>query len=413
MTLNIDGNRLEQQLWKIAEFRDASLPGWTRRPFTPEYHNARLWLQELMEAAGLTTDIDAGGNLFGQHHGPESALLVIGSHTDTVVGAGRFDGMLGVLAAIECARVLSVEGWSLKHSLRVYDFLAEEPSPYGVSTVGSRAVSGHLPMSLLGLRDRQGESLAEGLVRVGGNPDMLKEPLLTSQEVAAYLELHIEQGPYLETHGLPIGIVTGIVGIRRYHLTIVGTAGHAGTTPMNGRHDALVAASRVVDHVYRWAAPRVGDVVATVGQIEVQPNALNVIPGTTTLGLEARALDREQLNALESYLYEIAQEIGDATGCSLDIRETTHEEPALMHQHLQNLIAEVCHEHAWTYATIPSWAGHDAVQMTHVTPQCAMIFVPSHMGLSHCPEEWTEPKDFIRGANALLQAIIRFDRELD
>lgn len=413
MTLHIDGERLQQRLEQLAEFRDRTQSGWTRRSFSPEYQEARRWLSEQMASVGLTPHIDHGGNLVGQHDGPKKSLLVTGSHTDTVIGAGRFDGMLGVIAAIECADTLNQAGWPLQHSLRIYDFLAEEPSPYGVSTVGSRAISGQLSRDLLDLTNPQGESLEEGLLRMDGRPELLNGPLLTSTEVAAYLELHIEQGPYLETHNLPMGIVTGIVGIRRYHLTIQGSPGHAGTTPMDVRHDALVAASRIISSIYDWARDRSGKIVATAGQLDVHPNALNVIPGSVRLGVESRALDASLLDSFETVLREISREVGNGLGSQVNIQETTREDPVLMDPLLQTLLAEVLQGHQWAFATIPSWAGHDAVQMAHITNQCAMLFVPSHLGLSHCPDEWTEPDDLVRGANALLQSILKLDDTLD
>ena len=413
MSLHIDSNRVWQNLMRLAEFRDAAYPGWTRRPFTTEYQAARGWLQDLMGSAGLEVTLDPGANLVGSHAGSVPAQLVVGSHTDTVIGAGRFDGMLGVIAAIECARVLHDAGWPLRHGLQVYDFLAEEPSPYGVSTVGSRAVSGHLPANLLSLEDSRGETLADGIRRAGGDPSALGRPLLTGEDVAAYLELHIEQGPYLETHKLPLGIVTGIVGIRRYRVTIHGSPGHAGATPMDTRRDALVGASAVVTHVHQWASEQVGDLVATIGQIEVQPNALNVIPGTATLGIEVRALDGMRLDRFATFLENFVHGLGAEHNYEVSVRETTREDPVLMNAAVRRIMANVFQEAEWAHVELPSWAGHDTVQMAHVTPHCGMIFVPSRGGLSHCPEEWTEPRDAAMGVEALLQTILQLDRELN
>lgn len=413
MTGHIDPNRVWQHLMRLSTFRDASSPGWTRRPFTEEYQGARRWLCGLMESAGLDVTLDSGANLVGLHLGSLPGQLVVGSHTDTVTGAGRFDGMLGVIAAIECAQVLQEAGWPLKHGLRVYDFLAEEPSPYGVSTVGSRAVSGHLPPPLLALENAQGETLADGIQRVGGNPTALSGPLLSREDVSAYLELHIEQGPYLERHKLPLGIVTGIVGIRRYRLTIQGSPGHAGTTPMHARRDALVGASTVITHVHQWASEQAGDLVATVGQLDIHPNAFNVIPGTVGLGIEVRALDCHRLERFSSIIEDLGHRLKTTAGCKVSIRELTREEPVLLDNGVQRTLADLFQRHGWPHAAIPSWAGHDAVQMAHVTPRCGMIFVPSRGGLSHCPEEWTEPTEAALGVEALLQSIVQLDRELN
>lgn len=412
MTVHIDSDRLWNNLMDLAEFRDKASPGWTRRSFTAEYLEARQWLRGLMESAGLQVALDAGANLVGSRTGSTATQLVVGSHTDTVTGAGRFDGMLGVIAAIECATVLQETSWPFKHGLKIYDFLAEEPSPYGVSTVGSRAVSGHLPPILLALEDPRGETLANGIRRIGGNPAALTGPLLNNADIAAFLELHVEQGPYLETHGIPLGIVTGIVGIRRYRVIIHGSPGHAGTTPMDLRRDALVGASIIVSRVNQWANERAGNLVATVGRINVEPNALNVIPGVASLGVEARALDRQQLDLFESFLKDLTDSLA-STNYEVSVNETTREDPVLLDPSLRKAMADVFLQNRWTHAELPSWAGHDAVQMVHVCSRSAMIFVPSHRGLSHCPEEWTEPRDAALGAEALLQCLLRLDRDLN
>ncbi len=413
MAIHIDPDRVWQHLMRLSEFRDASSPGWTRRAFTPEYQAARQWLKDLMTSAGLEVTWDPGANLVGSHTGSVPTRFVVGSHSDTVIGAGRFDGMLGVIAAIECAHVLHENGWPFRHGLHVYDFLAEEPSPYGVSTVGSRAVSGHLPPNLLSLRNSRGETLAEGIRGAGGDPAVLSKPLLAGDDIAAYLELHIEQGPSLESHKLPLGIVTGIVGIRRYRVMIEGSPGHAGTTPMGARHDALVAASTIVTQVHQWAAKQVGNIAATVGQIEIQPNALNVIPGTSTLGIEVRALDADHLDRFTSFLGDIVSSLKTHHDYETSIFETTRENPALMDTAIRRTMGEVFRHQGWEHIELPSWAGHDAVQMTHVSSRCGMIFVPSRGGLSHCPEEWTEPRDVALGAQALLQSILRLDRDIN
>ncbi len=413
MSLHIDSHRVWQNLMRLSEFRDVSYPGWTRRAFTTEYQAARRWLRDLMESAGLAVMLDAGANLVGSHEGSIASQLVIGSHTDTVIGAGRFDGMLGVIAATECARVLHEANWPLRHGLRVYDFLAEEPSPYGISTVGSRALSGHLPDSLLALKDAGGETLADGIRRVGGDPTALGNSLLNGKDVAVYLELHIEQGPYLETHQLPLGIVTGIVGIRRYRVTIQGSPGHAGTTPMDTRRDALVGASAVITQVHQWASEQADHLVATVGQIAAQPNALNVIPGTVDLGLEVRGLDSGRLDRFAALLEDMGQNMGAEHGCEMSVCEITQEEPVMMNATIRRTMVDVFHRQGWMHAELPSWAGHDTVQMAHVTPRCGMIFVPSHDGLSHCAEEWTDRRDVALGVEALLQSILQLDSELN
>ncbi len=411
MRPQIGGDWLNQNLQRLADFRDLRQPGWTRRSFTPEYAEARRWIRSLMDTAGMTTGIDIGGNLFGHRAGEQDDLLLTGSHTDTVPGAGRFDGMLGVLAGIAVVQAVQEAGRRLKHSLRIYDFLAEEPSVYGVSTVGSRAVSGHLSREMLEMRGPDGDTLEDGIQRMGGAPSKLKGPI-PMPPVAAIVELHIEQGPMLETHHTQIGIVTGIVGIRRYEVRVTGSPGHAGTTPMDMRRDALVAASRLIAAVHDWGRALSGKVVVTAGHISVSPNAINVIPGSVALGIEARALDSTHMDQFEAYLSEEVQRVERSYSCEIMSKLVTREEPVLMDATMQKSIAALCDRQGLSWESLASWAGHDTVQMAHVTPRRAMIFVPSHLGLSHCPEEWTEPEDVVRGAQVLLDVIQQLDNEL-
>src|SRR5712692_6727766 len=204
-------DRLVADFERLAEFRDPTLPGWTRRSFTPLYVAARAWLAERMRAAGLAVEVDAAGNLVGRWGGTEELPpLMTGSHTDTVVGGGRFDGILGVLGAIEVVRCLQETGTRLRHPLEVVDFLAEEPTEFGLSTIGSRGLVGNLSASMLAQTDETGRTLREAIAAVGGRPERLDRGLRAAGSVAAFVELHIEQGPILEREGLTVGVVTGI-----------------------------------------------------------------------------------------------------------------------------------------------------------------------------------------------------------
>ena len=258
ITPNLD--RLQSDWERLSSFRAEGLPGWTRRPFTPAYRAARAWLADRMAAAGLTPEIDAAGNLIGRRAGrgrppvarapggPAGELqpIMVGSHTDTVTGGGRFDGSIGVLGAIEIVRCLEEAQRELAHPLEVVDFLAEEPTDFGISTVGSRGLVGALGAEALGRRDPQGQTLAEAIASVGGRPELIAAAARRPGSVALYLELHIEQGPVLETEGLRLGVVTGLTGIARCRMLIEGRADHAGTTPMAARRDALAAAAEIV-----------------------------------------------------------------------------------------------------------------------------------------------------------------------
>ncbi|MCA3822802.1 MAG: hydantoinase/carbamoylase family amidase, partial [Burkholderia sp.] len=234
----LNAERLNARVEQLARFTRPDVP-WTRRAFSPLFTEARAWLAAQFAEAGLAVSMDAGGNLIGRREGSGRCTkpLVTGSHCDTVVGGGRFDGIIGVLAGIEVAHTLNEQGVVLDHPFEVIDFLSEEPSDYGISCVGSRALSGVLDAGMLRATNAEGETVDEALRRIGGNPDALHEPLRAPGSTAAFVELHIEQGPVLETRGLPIGVVTNIVGIRRVLITVTGQPDHAGTTPMDIRRD--------------------------------------------------------------------------------------------------------------------------------------------------------------------------------
>ncbi|HEY3229614.1 MAG TPA: Zn-dependent hydrolase, partial [Roseiflexaceae bacterium] len=277
--LPIDTARLLDDLETLATFTEPGTEGWTRRAFSPAFVAGRAWLAERMREAGLNAVVDAAGNLIGRRAGEAvRPTLMIGSHTDTVPGAGRFDGMLGVLAGIAVARALDGHGAQSRHPLEIVDFLAEEPTPFGVSCIGSMGMAGALDHALLDRRDEDGRTLAAALEAVGGRPDASATAARHAGEIAAYLELHIEQGRVLEQAGAPLGAVRGIVGIRRAALRLAGRPDHAGTTPMALRHDALAAAAETVLAVERIARTT-GDAVATVGALRVSPNQENVVPG--------------------------------------------------------------------------------------------------------------------------------------
>jgi N-carbamoyl-L-amino-acid hydrolase len=292
----IDRDRLWADIIALGEITDPARP-YTRRSFSALFLEGRDWLAQRFRDAGLSTHIDIAGNLIGRREGTDPALgtIVIGSHSDSVPSGGRFDGMAGVIAGLAIARDLQAHGIALRHNLEVIDFLAEEPSEYGISCVGSRALAGMLSPANLALRNKHDETLETALTRMGGDPSRLDGAVRT--DVAAAFELHIEQGPVLEAKELDIGIVTSIVGITRIEITFQGTAGHAGTTPMTLRRDPLIAAAGLIgwisDTATTFAARGQGHFVATTGIVEVLPNASNVIPKTTRIVIDARSEDRE------------------------------------------------------------------------------------------------------------------------
>ena len=288
--LPVDPVRIADTVKGLARITEPDKP-YTRRAFTPLFLNGRAFLEQRFRAAGLETRIDASGNLIGRRKGRKSALgtIMLGSHSDTVPEGGRFDGIAGVAAALEVAQALNDAGIRLDHDLEIVDFLAEEVSIFGVSCVGSRGLAGLLPDGWLSRT--QGElTLRQGIIDAGGDPSRLARQ--KRSDIRAFLELHIEQGPVLETERCDIGIVTAIAGITRIEVLFDGQADHAGTTPMGHRRDALVAAARLVGEVERLAtdyAKGEGHFTATVGEFSIEPNAANVVPSRARMLIDARA----------------------------------------------------------------------------------------------------------------------------
>ncbi len=400
--------RLLADLVTLATFVEPETPGTTRRFPSQAHVIGRRWLRQRMDEAGLHTTIDAAGNLLGYRAGREDLPpTFIGSHSDTVYGGGRYDGALGVLGALEVARTLADAHITLRHPLIVADYLAEEATDFGVSCIGSRTMTGGFDTAWLA-RTLNGQTLGEAIAAVGGHPDALGEAQRRPGEVAAALELHIEQGPVLESQGIGLAAVSGIVGILRAIFTLHGRPDHAGTTPMSLRRDALAAAAEVISAVERIARGQPG-AVGTVGRLEVGPNQSNVVPGVVELTAEMRHLDETVLDEIWGQFMAEAQAICAARGVGLDISALTRMRPAAPPPWLLELVLAACRELDPNAITLPSGAGHDSAHLAAIAPS-AMIFVPSVGGRSHCPEEETHPDDLVRGVAALLRAVVAVDR---
>lgn len=403
----IDASRIELDLFSLAKYREAELPGWTRRVFGEADRAGRSYVARLMRDAGLDTTIDAVGNVVGRLAGSGGlrGALVAGSHTDTVPGGGRFDGVIGVLGAIEVVRALREQSISLHHDLLVVDFLGEEPNPQGLSCVGSRALAGTLTRDHLALAGEVGETLAQAIVRGGGDPDGALNLAWSRSDLHRYFELHIEQGPYLERLQRPIGVVRGIVGIQRVRTLLSGRADHAGTMPMLDRHDAGLAAAELALAVESLAD---GDNVATTGVIEVLPGATNVVPASALLLSECRSSSSEWLAGFRAR-YEV--ELGTVArrrGVRPEVSWLTLEPPTPMDAKATGVVAEASSRLGVEAVELVSFAGHDAVQMAHLGP-CGMIFVPSKGGRSHTPEEWTDLDQVAVGAKVLAETLLLAD----
>ncbi len=408
-----------ERLWsRVEELSKLTVPDmpWTRRAFTDLFLQGRDWLKTQFEAAGLVVSMDAAANLIGRREGrsPTCKPIITGSHCDTVLSGGRFDGIVGVLAGIEVAHTLREQNIVLEHPLEVIDFLSEEPSDYGISCVGSRGFSGLLDQGMLAASNSAGETLAEGIRRIGGDPAMLSKPLRKTDSTAAFVELHIEQGPVLESRGLPIGVVTNIVGIRRFKLVVEGQPDHAGTTPMNIRRDALVGAARVIGDVNRKAR-RMADgadyVVATIGYLVVTPNASNAVPGRVEMTLEVRSDNPTVLEVFAEELNTAMRPELEAMQLVFTSSQVSQALPTDCSQFMIDLIEGAASDLGYPSMRMPSGAGHDAVYMSKTGP-IGMIFIPCLKGRSHCPEEWIEPAQLLNGAQVLFRTILRLDQAL-
>lgn len=404
--------RISKRLEHLAALTEPDKP-WTRVAFSDLHRNAREWLEGEMRNLGLATRIDAGGNLIGRSPGQSNKLPVLasGSHSDTVPSGGRFDGALGVVAALEVIDALRDAGHRLHHPFEVIDFLAEEPNQYGLSCIGSRAMAGELSPEALAYVAPDGSTLAEGIRRMGGDPDKLSASLRGSGDMAGFVELHIEQGRVLETAEEDVGVVTSIVGITRLAIDVDGRADHSGATPMDLRKDALVAASLMIAAFEaRATQDQSKPMVATVGKLDVNPNASNVVPGRASFVLEIRASQAEVLSNFEAWATSMARVIAAERGVALRVRVLGRSEPVGMNTSIQLAISDAAAAAGYRYRSMPSGAGHDAAHVARFAPT-GMIFVPCLDGRSHCPEEFCSPDQIAKGARILLDALVTLDSQ--
>lgn len=411
--LHINPARLRARLERMSEFGrppgGAFADGVTRVGYSAADRAARGWLSDVMRAAGLDVRTDPAANLFGRKEGREPAAspILFGSHSDSVINGGNFDGPLGVLAAVEVAQTLNEQGVETTHPIEVVVWTNEEGVAYGDGLCGSRAVTGEVTAAELA-KVWNGVRKADAIRGLGGDTDRLRDARRAPGSIHAYLELHIEQGGVLDRAGVSIGVVEGIVAIHRYECQVRGVANHAGTTPMADRSDALLAASKLVEAVNEIVIGREGRHVGTVGRLAVEPNAPNVIPGLVGLTVELRDLSTEVLGDLAAEIAERAAVIALATGTAIAMEPSGFLEPALASPDVQAAIARSADRLGLAHLSLPSGAGHDAQVMARLAPM-GMIFVPSVGGVSHSPREWTSWEDCARGADVLLASVLAVD----
>ena len=403
--LRVDLERLRQDIEALASIGRDPTGGISRPAWSPAHEEARAWLLGRLREAGLAARVDPAGNVFGRL-GEGSPVVMTGSHIDTVPRGGPLDGALGVLAGLECLRAVAASGRQPGRPLEVAAFTDEEGRFYGF--FGSRALTGSLDRVLAErLADPTGLPLPEAMRRAGFDlaaaPTARRDP----RDIAAYVELHIEQGPWLEVDDVPIGVVEGIVGIRRFRLTFVGQPDHAGTTPMDRRKDAFLTAAEYAtksrELVVRGGA---GRAVTTIGVVEVRPGVPNIVPERATLLQELRDSDPASLERLASRTLQAARRVARQRGLILEVEHLMRADPVLLSPRIQATIEATAKELGLGTRRMPSGAGHDAQILAAVT-EAGMIFVPSQGGRSHRPDEWTDWPALERGANMLLGTLLR------
>jgi len=404
--LRVNGARIVDHINALAEFGKNPQGGVSRLAYSEADRRGREYVMGLMRLAKLDVSIDAAGNILGRRVGSVKSLqtpLLFGSHIDSVPEGGNYDGDVGSLGAIEVAQTLAENNVTTRHPLEVIIFQNEEGG-----LIGSAAISGQLTEKELDLVSRSGKTIREGIKFLGGDPAKLSTVRRNRGDIAAYLELHIEQGGILEAEKVDIGVVEGIVGINWWDVEIEGFANHAGTTAMNNRQDALLAAAKFIEAVNRVVTSMPGRQVGTVGRIQALPGAPNVIPGKVILSLELRDLDAAKIDMLYQKIRAEADQIANTNKVKFSFKEINVNIPAPTDARIRGLISESAKQLGLTTKQMPSGAGHDAQDMARLAP-VGMIFIPSIGGISHSPKEFSRPKDIENGANVLLHTLLKLD----
>ena len=410
----IDAKRFERNFNAISEFGALKGGGLTRLAFSKEDLEARKFLINLIEKNGFKLKIDNVGNIFAIYDDgceADAKPVCVGSHIDSVPNGGFFDGTLGVMAGLEALSSIKEAGIKLKRPLWLINFSCEESSRFKTATIGSKIISGKLSQQRLHeLKDEDGISLFEAMSAAGFKPQNLDEAILKENSLHAYLELHIEQGPVLERSAISVGVVSGIAAPIRFEITIHGKADHSGATPMNMRSDALLAASHIIIAANKFAKNK-KTAVATVGYAHAKPGVLNVVPGEARLGVDLRDIDKASLEELNLELRNFVDELSRELKFSYEIRELSSDEPVKLSEHAINLLEYEAIKLGIKTLTLPSGAGHDAMNLTKLASSVGMLFIPCVDGISHNTKEAINFKDAVAATKILTNALIRLSNE--
>jgi len=402
----INKERLWSRLNLLSEIGKTDTNGVTRLSFTPEERAAKDLVAAFMIEAGLKVREDEVGNLIGRKDGgnPNASVVLTGSHIDSVLNGGNFDGPLGVLAAVEALQVMNEQNIETEHPIEVIAFTDEEGARFSFGMIGSRGIAGTLTQEELLNKDKQGITIAEAFVASGLKPETIGKAARKPEDVKAYIELHIEQGKVLEGQNLSAGIVSGLAGPLWLKFILEGEVGHAGATPMSIRHDALTTAARVM-LVIEAEAAKTGTTVGTVGQVQVLPGGINIIPGRVEFSLDLRDISEVVRDEVEKNIREQAGQICKTQGVKLTIEDLQRVAPAPCSVIVKNAAREAFEKLGLESYYLPSGAGHDGMQLLDLCPM-GMIFIRSKNGISHDPAEWSSKEDCADGANVLYHTVL-------
>jgi allantoate deiminase len=395
--------RIEKHINAISQFTATPGNGTTRLTYSQEDVKAREYIKKVMKEYGLQVREDGLGNIFGKLEGSlkDAPSVLIGSHFDSVPNGGSFDGPAGVVAGLEVAALFAKNQIIPQYPLEVIAMVEEEGSRFGGGLMGSRGMVGLLSEEdFLHLKDRDGVSTEEAMMKIGLDPSLPKQR--DPQTIKAFLELHIEQGPILEEKNIPIGVVEAIVGLTQLEVTVKGQAGHAGTTPMNRRSDALVAAAKMIAEFPKLAYNEGDGTVITTGRLNVFPNGANVIPDKVVFSVDIRSGKEEHVISVIEKVRNLVDSYS-GNGIETTIEQPLYIQPKAMNRDIVSLLQEKSSELQIPFCSINSGAGHDAMVFSDYT-DVGMIFIPSKAGLSHCPEEWSDSLHIAGAVQILYEA---------
>ncbi len=401
-------DRIIKDIEALSAFNSSPGEGLTRFSLTEADRGAREYLRGELKEMGLEVYEDAAGSIFGRMEGrdPQAPLIMIGSHFDSVKNGGNFDGPAGIVMGLEIMRVLKERNIKTKYPIEFVGMIEEEGGRFGAGVFGSRAMAGMVKYEdLKKNKDKNGISMAEAFEAFGFDPHKIDESARKSQDLKAFIELHIEQGPVLENGKTDVGLVDFIVGISEFKVKVLGRPDHAGTTPMPLRKDALGAASELISELGTYAVEAGEGTVATVGVLEVKPGAANIVPGQVEFTVDIRSKSIACMDAVRAAIEEKLQDLSQKRGVSFEIEDLLKVEPVTMDKDILSVLKEKAVEKGFSHKVMTSGAGHDAMIMAALAPT-GLVFVPSRDGRSHCPQEWTDYEDLQKGIEVICHTII-------